>query len=286
MSEEQLIKKEPFVEFNDQYDYVAFFDENGSASAFEYIQECLAKGKDVDDNRRYFTLTCCIFTKSGYAYTCGLLNNLKKEYWKKPTKEPIILHTKDIVKKEKSFKFGSERKYKNFIGSLSNVINLARCKIISVTFDLYSYVVQGCTYDPYDVAFDTIVRVIMHGPYEGKRFALVFEARGKNEDELLAKHIDKIINHSGTKDFKKDFLQEIFKGLFFNHKVSKDGQYVYPGIEMVDLCSYPIYRYQRYGTRGMDFEIVLKKIIGYKDNLLEDSPIKGLRHFPKEWIKK
>ena len=283
MIEEQLIKKEPFEEFGNQYDYVAFFDENGSASSLDYIQECLANNKPVDDNRRYFTLTCCIFTRNGYAFTSSLIKTLKKEYWKKELKQPIILHTKDIVKKEKCFKFGSERKYKKFIDSLSNVIELARCKIISVTFDLYSYAVQGYKYDPYEVAFDTIARVIMRGPYEGKRFALVFEARGKEEDKMLGKHIEKIINVSGTKDFKKDFLQEIFKGVFFNHKVSKDGTYVYPGIEIVDLCSYPIYRYQRYGTKSPDFEIVIKKIIGYKENQ-ENLSMKGLRHFPKEWL--
>lgn len=284
--EDSLIKKEPFVDFYNNYDFVAFFDENGSADSLSYIKEAIQNGQDIDENQRYFTLTCCIFSKYGYSYSRNLINELKKEYWKKPTKCPIILHTKDIVKKEKCFRFGTERKYEKFISSLSNVMNLIRCRVISITFDLYSYAVQGYNYDPYEVAFDTIVRVIMGGPYEDKRFALVFEARGKKEDALLAEHINKLINVTGTKDFKKDFLQEKIKGVHFNHKTSKDGTIVYPGIEIVDLCSYPIFRYQRYGTRGQDFEIVLKKVVGYTEKTKETLKMRGLRHFPKEWHKK
>lgn len=283
---ENLIKREPFEDFNNNYDFVAFFDENGSADALYYIKETIEKGKTIDENQRYFTLTCCIFSKYGYSYSRNLINDLKKRYWKKPTKCPIVLHTKDIVKKEKCFRFGTEKKYEKFVASLSNVINLVRCRVISITFDLYSYAVQGYNYDPYEVAFDTIVRVIMGGPYEDKRFALVFEARGKKEDTLLAEHINKIINVTGTKDFKKDFLQEKIKGVHFNHKTSKDGSIVYPGIEIVDLCSYPLFRYQRYGTRKQDFEIVIKKVVGYSEKSKETLIMRGFRHFPKEWNKK
>ena len=283
--EDSLIKKEPFVDFDGNYDYVAFFDENGSADALSYIKKAISEGKEIDEDRRYFTLTCCIFNKNGYSFSRNLITQLKKEYWRKP-KCPIVLHTKDIVKKEKCFSFGTEKKYKRFLDSLSNVMDLIRCRIISITFDLYSYAIQGYKYDPYEVAFDTIVHVIMTGPYEDKRFALVFEARGKKENALLGEHINKIINVTGTKDFKKDFLREKFKGVFFNHKTSKDGSIVYPGIEIVDLCSYPIFRYQRYGTRKPDFEIVLKKIVGYSEKSKDSLIMKGLRRFPKEWNKK
>lgn len=266
--------------------FVAFFDENGSADALPFIKEAIEQGREIDENNRYFTLTCCIFSKYGYSYSRNLINVLKKEYRKKPTKYPIVLHTKDIVKKEKCFRFGTEKKYEKFISSLSNVINLVRCRVVSITFDLLSYAIQNYNHNPYEVAFDIIVRVIMGGPYEDKRFALVFEARGKKEDSLLGEHIEKIINVTGTKDFKKDFLQEKIKGVFFNHKTSKDGSIVYPGIEIVDLCSYPLYRYQRYGVRGADFETVIKKVVGYSEKSKETLAMKGLRHFPKEWNKK
>ena len=279
---EQIVSKtelKEFSSFNDEYDYVACFDENGSASAVLQMFKAVVSNQPVDENRRYFTLTCCLFNKREYNFSKDIISQLKNQYFKKE-KKPVVLHTRDIVKKLGPFNFGTDSKYDKFINSLSNTIHLVKCKIISVTFDLYSYVKQNYKHDPYTVAFDIIIQGLCMSVKKDKKIALVFESRGKNEDKELFKHIYKIINITGCKRTKKEIIRNHFNEVFFNHKVSKDGLVAYPGIEIADLCSYPIYRFMRFNNEGKDFEEVKNKIVVDKNGILV-----GLRHFPEKWSK-
>ncbi len=277
---EEIVSKTPlkeFTSFDNKYDYVACFDENGSASAILQMFKSVVTNKPVDENRRYFTLTCCLFSKSEYEFSKQLIAKLKNQYFKK-VESPVVLHNRDIAKRVGPFNFGTAKKYNKFLDSLSSVISMIKSKIISVTFDLYSYVKQNYKYDPYEVAFDIILECLYKNVKRNKKIALVFESRGKNEDKSLYKHIYKIINITGCKSTKKNVLKRYFVDAFFNHKVSDDGAFAYPGIEMADLCSYPIYRYMRFGTEGKDFEIVKNKIVCNRSGKMV-----GLRKFPAKW---
>ena len=280
--EELVLNKQlqEFTSFDGKYDYVACFDENGSASATIQMFKAVMAGKEPDENRRYFTLTCCLFSKEDYKFSKGVLDKLKKQYFK-DIKEPVVLHTRDIVKRIGPFNFKTNEKQAEFIDSLSNAMHQVKCKIISVTFDLYSYIKQNYKYDPYEVAFDIILKVLCKNVGYNQKIALVFESRGKNEDKALYKHIYKILNITGCKGMKRHILHSHFDEAYFNHKVSSDRQFAYPGIEIADLCSYPIYRKMRFNTEGKDFETIKSKIVTGKNGVMY-----GLRKFPKEWIKK
>lgn len=273
------VELKEFKSFDDGYEYVACFDENGSASAILQMFKSHMAHETPDENRRYFTLTCCLFSKEEYEFSKTIISKLKKQYFKKQ-KEPVVLHTRDIVKKLGPFNFGTKEKYDKFIDSLSNTLNLIKCKIISITFDLYSYIKQGYKFDPYEVAFDIILQGLYKNVKKNKKIALVFESRGKNEDKALYKHIYKIINITGCKETKKAILKKYYDEAFFNHKISKDGKIAFPGIEIADLCSYPIYRYMRFGTIGKDFKEIKEKIVTGSDGTLH-----GLRKFPNNWKK-
>lgn len=252
----------PFEDFAD-FDSVVCFDENGSASSLLSIQNQISSGKTVDENRRYFTLTCCYFTKSQYEKAEKNIAALKAKHFSKQN-YPVVLHTRDISKRVGHFNFESEDKYACFITDLSNTIEESRFKIISITFDLYSYAIQKYKHDPYEVAFDILLETLMFKIKNDEKVALVFEARGLKEDRILAEHIYKLIYRSGTKKFKKEALQASFKGVFFNHKTSRDGSVVYSGLELANLYSYPIYRYMRFGTRKKDFDIIIKNLLVIK----------------------
>lgn len=280
---EELVLNKQLQEFNsfeDKYDYVACFDENGSASATLQMFKAVMSGQEPDENRRYFTLTCCLFSKDEYEFSKSVLEKLKKQYFKNH-KGPIVLHTRDIIKRIGAFNFKTQEKQEKFINSLSNAMHLIQCKIISVTFDLYSYVKQDYKYDPYEVAFDIILKGLCKNVGFDEKIALVFESRGKNEDKTLYKHIYKILNITGCKDMKKNILRKHYDEAYFNHKISSNGQVAYPGIEIADLCSYPIYRKMRFGTKGKDFIEIKDKIVVGKNGIMY-----GLRKFPNKWIKK
>lgn len=265
-------------------DKIIFFDENGSASYLKSVQIAIAKGEQIDNNRRFFTLTACVFEKEKYFASVQLLEKLVKRFWDNP-KSPVVFHTRDIAKKQGSFRFNDENIYKTFLNSLSATIDKMDCEIISITFDMLSYVDQYYKHDPYEVAFDIILGTAMYNIKENEKVALVFEARGKKEDEKLQEHINKAIYKYGIQKALPVELQKHFTEVIFNPKISKDKTIVYHGTDIADLCSYPIYRYMRYGTIGKDFKIVVKKLAGYKPFKEKDMRMPGLRKFPSKWQK-
>lgn len=277
-------KLETFNGFTSEYTKAIFFDENGSASQLDSIRKLIANNKPIDNNRRYFTLTGVLFDKNGFDNSVSLLNQIVKQYW--GPNEKIVFHTREIQRREGVFNFYTNRKYNQFLQSLSTAIDVMNFKVISITFDLYSYALNSkYKHDPYEVAFDIIMEAIMMNITDSDKVAVVFEARGKKEDKRLKEHILKVINQTGTKKYSKEKLQLHFDKVFFNPKVSFDGKTVYHGADIADLCSYPIYRYMSTGFRGQDFEIVKTKLIGYKPGKDNELKVPGLRRFPSEWQK-
>lgn len=268
----------------DPYNKIIFFDENGSSNALQFIKKAIATGETIDENRRYFTLTACVFEKDNYFLAAKSIRKLVKKFWGSPD-EPIIFHTREIQKKVGSFNFGNDEKYQEFLASLSKTIKYMNFEIISITFDLISYVKQYYQYDPYQVAFDIILGTAMFNIKEDEQVAIVFETRGKKEDERLNAHISKTINKYGTQKIPANELQKHLKDIYFNPKISDDRKIVYHGIDIADLCSYPIYRYMRFGTIGQDFRIIINKLAGYKKFKEKDMRMPGLRRFPARWQK-
>ena len=273
-----------FFTKNDTYNKIIFFDENGSSSALKAIKKAIVNGGNVDDDRRYFTLTACVFDINDYFTAVELLDSLKERFWPL-SNEAIVFHTRDIQRKLGPFNFDTAEKYNKFLNALSKTIDDIKCEIITITFDLLSYVSQYYQHDPYGVAFDIILGTAMFNIKENDNVAIVFETRGKNEDVVLNDHISKTINIYGTQKIPASELQKHFKDIFFNPKTSKDKTIVYHGIDIADLCSYPFYRFMRFGTRGQDFDIVIKKLAGYKKFKEKDMRIPGLRKFPSKWQK-
>lgn len=90
------------------------------------------------------------------------------------------------------------------------------------------------------------------------------------------KHIDKIINQTGTEFIKSKELKKKIKGIYFNKKKNaKD--HPYTGLEVADLSSYPIHRYVKFKTEGKDFNTIKFKINGYPK-----FHGKGLKIYPKK----
>ena len=275
-----FVSPHPFVGFGKTIKHIVCFDENGSSSELDYIRQTMAKGGQVDDNRRFFTLTGCLFSRDDFFFTDTLLRQLKKQHWHDESPD-VLFHSREIRRKLGKFNM-SDKKYKAFIESLSNALSLVPCTVFSITFDLVEYVKGNYTYDPYDVAFDHLLeRIVTHlrrsQSETAPRIALVFETRGAREDGQLLNHAAKLLYTTGTKWADKVQLQKWVRGVFFNEKSTiSDHKNLYPGIEIADLFSYPIHRFARYGHAGKDFEVVKQKLYGCPHK-------KGLIFFPKSF---
>lgn len=184
----------------DEFDKIIFFDENGSASYLKSMQAAIAKNEPINNNRRYFTLTACVFQKNQYYDAITLLEKLVEHYWE-DAKKPVVFHTHDIVKKQGWFNFGNDDNYSKFLSSLSETINQIQCEIISITFDMLSYVNQYYKHDPYEVAFDIILGTAMYNIKEEEKAPLYSKREEKKKMRNCKNILTKQFINMGYKNF-------------------------------------------------------------------------------------
>lgn len=263
-------------------DYVMFVDENGNDSKLSFVLSKINNNEIINENDRYFTITGCIFEKEFYKNAVSLINKLKNKYWengnyfdlKSNQLKKVCMHSRDIRRHNGAFN-DSLIDYNSFIEELSNTLDNLKCKVISVTIDLYEYAKRGYEYNVYEVAFDFFMERYIYATNNHKNGIIMLEARGKNEDQKLLEHILKVMNNGNKKITSKEIKEKII-GIYFNPKWNKEYSHTFTGLEIVDLFSYPIHQCIKYKQKNLSFEIVEKKIYKYPNYMN-----KGLKIFPK-----
>lgn len=238
-------------------DYIMCIDENGSSSNLTYVLKQISNEKELSEDDKYFTITGCIFTKDDYFNSKRLIKSLKNKYWnngvfydtKSKRDKEICFHSRDIRKHNGCFN-DNVINYNEFMIDLSDTMKDIKCKIISISVNIY----------------DT---------ENNKKGILMLEARGKEEDKELLKHISKVINHTGTKKISSKELRNKIDGVYFNPKWNEDYNFTYVGLEITDLFSYPIHKYIKRNIKDKAFIIFEDKIVGYPNY-----NNKGIKIFP------
>ena len=268
-------------------DYVMFVDENNSVSSLNNVKKKLLNNETISPNENIFTVTGCYFNKAEYKIIKERLDNLRKKYWKdgKYNKsnnilEYVCFHTEDIKSRKKAFHKSllPEEKYDEFISDLDKIIQESNYNIISINIKIDDFIKYSSykELNIYNVAFNFIIERFIYNTPKTKKLAVIFEARGKKEDKALLKHINTIINVTGTEFIGIEELQKKIKGIYFNSKRGKSG-YPYCGLEIADLSSYPIHRYVKFKTQGKDFKTIKHKVVGYPNAFG-----KGFKIYPKK----
>ena len=265
-------------------DYVMFVDENGSAGKLTDISKKITNAEKIDENDRFFTVTGCIFTKENYLSARSDIEELKNKYWinsmycdsKNKCNKYVCLHSREIRRHDKAFN-DKLINHNNFTNDLTCVLKNVDCTIISITIDLVNYLKRRHTENIYEKAFDLLIERYIYATNSNKKGIIILEARGKEEDKTLLKHIYKIINLKGEKFISNNEFKKKIKGVYFNPKWNKEYSSTYVGLEIVDLFSYPIYQYVKYQKTNPAFEVLQHKISGYPDFVN-----KGLKIFPQK----
>ena len=145
-----------------------------------------------------------------------LILNIKKVKY-------VCFHSREIRRHDGAFndKLISHRE---FINDLSDNLRDIECKIISVTIDLLEYLKQGYLYNVYETAFDFLLERYIYATENNKKGIIMLEARGKNEDKSLLKHILKVMN-VGKRNIPSQELKEKIVGIYFNPKWNEE--YIY-----------------------------------------------------------
>ena len=265
-------------------DYIMCIDENGSSSNLTYVLKQISNEKELSEDDKYFTITGCIFTKEEYVNSKKLIKMLKNKYWnngifydtKAKRDKAVCFHSRDIRKHDSCFN-DSIINYNEFMVDLSDTMKDIKCKIISISVNLYEYLKKGYTHNVYNVAFDFLLERYIYDTENNKKGIIMLEARGKEEDKELLEHISKVINHTGTKKISSKELKSKIDGVYFNPKWNEEYSSTYVGLEITDLFSYPIHKYIKKNTKDKAFLIFEDKIVGYPNY-----KNKGIKIFPPD----
>lgn len=263
-------------------DYVMCIDENGSSSNLTYVLKQISNEKEISEDDKYFTITGCIFTKEEYMNSKRIIKSLKNKYWengmfydsKLKREKCVCFHSRDIRKHDNCFN-DSVINYNEFMIDLTDTMKNIRCKIISISINLYEYLKKGYTHNVYNVAFDFLLERYIYATDNNKKGVIMLEARGKDEDSELLEHISKVINKTGTKKISSKELKFKINGVYFNPKWNEEYSSTYVGLEITDLFSYPIHKYVKRNTKDKAFLTFEDKIVGYPNY-----KNKGIKTFP------
>lgn len=251
-------------------DAIMFIDENGDSSLKNIINK-INRGETISNNDKYFTITGCIIRKENFIEARDKINNLKAKYWEnglyeyKGRVKKVCFHSSEIRGEKEAF--SSKIIDRNeFITDLSMYMLNLNIEIFSATLDkeILCRKYPKSPENPYNLCMDFIVeRFVKFYLKYNEKGAVVLEQRGKKQDKLLLEHL-KDIADNGTRFAGADKFKKI-KGFYFNPKWCKgeNEKKSYFGLEIADLISYPIHKYNITGKKDRAFECIESKIHGY-----------------------
>lgn len=267
----------------DNIDVIMFIDENGDAS-IKNIQKNLKNGKPIEENNKYFTTTGSVIRKENFIKSREDIIKLKETHWEgglyeyKGRLKRVCFHSHEIRKGKDAFNENVIDKTK-FMKDISEYMLNLEIDIFSATLDKEAHCRRYIDPDnPYNLCINFILeRFVKYYLNENEQAIIILEARGKKEDSKLLNHI-KLLIDNGTYFVSKDYFKKI-KGVYFNSKWCKESneKKSYFGLEIADLVSYPIHKYNTKNNKDRAFECIENKIYGFPSYIG-----KGVKKFPKK----
>ena len=202
-------------------DYIVFVDESGDQSL-----------EKIDSGYPVFVLSFCIFEKKHY-YSRVVPETLRLKFDFFGSDIPI-LHEREIRKRENDFRILMDTTVReSFFARLNAIMTNAEYTIVSTLIDKRTYSHYAAPSNPYYVGaqfgLERVFYYLQEHGQRGKRIPLVFESRGKNEDENLRKAFDTIMQRTQLVGMP---------GMFDFHCVSKKANL--QGLQLADLVARPI----------------------------------------------
>lgn len=223
-----------------------FLDESGTSDL-----------TNIDPNFPILALTGVLITDDAYTELKVQINTLKAKYF--PGKQ-VVLHRRDMRKYERGFEiFFDDAVKQNFYNDLNRIFTEADYMLISSAIDKKKHIEQygKLADDPYEIALTFIMeRALFEADERGATNAHVYiESRGKREDRIITSRYNQILYRGSQIDAAR------FQRLFDTDaslRRKTDGEI---GIEIADLCAYPIARYILNNNEpNQAFDVIKSKI--------------------------
>jgi len=241
-----------------------FLDESGTSDL-----------TNIDPSFPVLALTGVLITDDSYKELQTKITSLKQKYF--PGKD-VVLHRRDMRKYERGFEiFFDDNVKRNFYSDLNNILSEVDYMLISSVVDKKQHIEQygKLADDPYEIALTFIMeRTLFEADELHADSAHVFiESRGKREDRIVSERYNTIL-YRGSQTDSVRFQQLFDTELSMRHKIDNEA-----GIEVADLCAYPIARYVLNNNEpNLPFDIIRPKI---RSNSHGEMIGYGIKIFPK-----
>lgn len=227
--------------------YLLFLDETGDHGL-----------SHIDDNFPLFLLCGCLIREDKLNELESAINEFKIKYFKTTD---VILHSREIRRHEGSFQILFDIDLKGrFYKDWNNLVSSATFIIIGSGVNKIKHIKKygRAANNPYAISLSFLMeRLIfcLDSIDKGAIINIKVEKRGHKEDGLLLAHYNSIID-KGTYYVSKDRLQKAIAGLKFH---SKRDNII--GLQLSDLCAYPLARYLLYPkVPYIPFDVIKEKI--------------------------
>lgn len=245
-------------------DFLLFLDESGTSSL-----------KNVDKEFPALVLTGVLISCESYRVLSEKINQLKQKYFHG---KQVVLHRRDMRKYEKGFQiFFDDAVKKRFYHDLNAILSETDYKLISSAINIEKFIDQygKLADDAYQIALTFILeRAIMET--DSKNASSIqahIESRGQDKDGLVADHYNTLLHRGSSYISSERFLNRFQNDLLFKKKSDME-----VGIEVADLCAYPIARFVLNNNEANPaFDVIRSKIrSNNKGNMLNY----GIKIFP------
>ena len=181
--------------------------------------------------------------------------------------DQVIFHEHDI-RKEKGL-FGILRTDKalreRFLVELTELIAIAPFQVIASVIDKNRLKEKYASpYNPYEVALlfcmERALNYLCQRGESGKRISVLFESRGRHEDEELELEFRRICNNRSNWGYKQsDFQQVCFEHMFVDKKSNSTG------LQLADLVARPLaLRHLRPTQPNRAMQAIEGKLLNFK----------------------
>ena len=236
-------------------DYVVYVDESGDSNLV-----------NIDVDFPIFGLVFCVILRSDYENKIiPSFRRFKDVYW---GRDDIILHENEIRKSKNDFSFLMvDIVHRNqFMSDLDYLVRASPFHVIaSVIHKTRLRERYTSPDDPYELAFrfciERLLRFLGERGQQGNRIDIIFERRGKREDNSLELKFRRICEENEQWGWKKDvdFTQIEFVSSF------RDKSENLIGLQLADLIVRPItIKTLRPTQKNRAYDIVLPKLYELK----------------------
>jgi hypothetical protein len=245
-------------------EYKLFLDESGTSSL-----------KNIDPNFPILVLTGLLISAEEYELLKQKIDTLKRKYFNGKT---VILHRRDMRKYERGFEiFFDDAVKKHFYSDLNAVLADANYMLISSAIDKKRHIAQygKLADDPYQIALSFVLeRVIYETDNKNASVEVFIESRGKKEDKVIDMRYKQLLGRGTYQVTPERFSARFDSDIELKRK--EDGVI---GIEIADLCAYPIARYILNNNEpNVAFDVIRPKI---RSNARGGIIGFGIKTFPK-----